>query len=85
MPAYSKVETGCHFLGEILEVVEVPADLKAARGEPVRARLLPEVIEERELAFTVLLKDGRTATVRGHHLHHERTADSGLEVFSIHQ
>ena len=85
MPTSMKVETGCHFLGEILEEVEVPVDLKVARGEPVRPRLLPEVIEELEIAFTVLLKDGRTAIVHGHHLHHERATDSGLEVFSVYQ
>ncbi len=76
----------CRMIGDFVDQGEVPLDLKVTQGEPVRPRLLTEVVEsEPELAFTVLLKDGRVAVVRGHHLQHEPSTENGLEIFTVHQ
>ena len=86
MPHQTNVSTDCRLVASFVDEGELPEKVEMHTGEPVRTRLLAEFIEdEPELAFTVLLKDGRTAIVRGHQLHHEPASETGLEVFSIFQ
>jgi hypothetical protein len=66
-------QAGCLVVGEYVDEAEVPANLQAHRGEPVRPRMVASYLdlwgrEDSAKEFTVLLKDGRVVVVRGHGL-----------------
>lgn len=76
MPESGKVQAGGVFLGEFVDVaVNFPPDT------PGSSRVVAKSEELRE--FTVLLKDGRCALVRGHILRRHLDASVGRDVFEI--
>jgi hypothetical protein len=66
-------ETGCRYLGEYVDEAELPPNAVYSRSEVVRPSFLLSYVDlwsegDGSRNFTVLLKDGRTVTVRGHAL-----------------
>lgn len=66
-------EVGCNMVAEFIDQAEPPVNPVAERAEPVRPRLIGDYIDQtgdaKEIReFTVLLKDGRVLTVRGHNV-----------------
>jgi hypothetical protein len=80
--------TGCLLVGEYVDEAECPPNLAFHRGEAVRPTVVASYLDlwEREdglREFTVLLKDGRVISVRGHGLKHEPHPLAGQDVFSV--
>ncbi len=77
--------TGCLLVGEYTDEAESPANLGVHRGEVVRPQVVADFLDlwgrdEGLREFTVLLKDGRVAVVRGHGL---KSGLPGASVFSV--
>jgi hypothetical protein len=69
----TNAETGCRYLGEFVEEAELPPNAVGQRSEVVRPQLVYSFLElcpqtDGTRLFTILLKDGRTVSVRGHAL-----------------
>jgi hypothetical protein len=67
------VETDCLFVGEFVEDMELPAGQTASVGHVQETEFLGTFVENwpaevDTIDFKILLRDGRTVTVRGHAL-----------------
>jgi hypothetical protein len=68
-----RTQVGCLLVGEYVDEAEVPAGLTAQRGEVVRPQVVASYLDlwgkdDGLKEFTVLFRDGRIVTVRGHSL-----------------
>ncbi len=72
------IDVGCLLIGDFVDEGEVPTDIAFGIGEPVRPHLIASYMDDwnqrdDSKEFTVLLKDGRVAAVRG----------QGLKLLSV--
>ncbi|MDX1968607.1 MAG: hypothetical protein SFV23_15625 [Planctomycetaceae bacterium] len=79
---------GCLLVGDYVDEIECPPNLAVGRSEVVRPQMVASSTDDWGCAdglrqFTVLLKDGRVAAVRGHTLKHEPHPLPGEDVFSV--
>lgn len=90
--ANERYEVGCKIVGEFVDEMVSDAEI-AANGVSVPPNrivvfedaMFEEIKAERNdlRDFQILLKDGRTAIVRGHGLRHELTNDLASGIYSI--
>lgn len=81
-------DTGCQIVGEFTDDNGGPEFPASNQAEPERPRIIADVVDDGDQIaetrpFTVLLKDGRSITVRGHGLLHELHSLPGQDVFSV--
>src|SRR2546423_3372817 len=73
MTNHTHAPVGCLLVGEYVDEAELPAQGEFHRGEVVRPQVVTGYLdlwahEDSVKEFTVLFKDGRVASVRGHGL-----------------
>jgi len=71
-----------------VDEAEAPANVPGPGGEVVRPHMVADPInlwgrDDDRKRFTVLMKDGRVLTVRGHGLKHTPHAVAGQDVYSV--
>jgi len=79
---------GCVMVGEYVDEGECSTNLACHRAEVLRPHIVANLIDawghdDGMREFTVLLKDGRVAHVRGHGLKHEPHPLAGQDVYSV--
>jgi hypothetical protein len=82
MTNHAGANSGCLLVGEYIDEAEIPTDAVLHPGEAVRPQLVGNYLDlwgkdDEIKEFTVLLKDGRIVTVRGHSLKHWPSAVPG--------
>jgi hypothetical protein len=83
MTNHASVQAGCSLIGEYIDEAELPMNRALHQGEVVRPQVVANYLDlwatdAGTKEFTVLLKDGRVATVRGHSLKHLPTGEGLL-------
>ncbi len=76
------IVTDCRLIGEFVDEAEPPPNVEFTRAEVVEAHLVASYVDlwnqdDGRRLFTVLLKDGRTVSVRGHALKQWQPTVSG--------
>jgi hypothetical protein len=84
----TNVVTGCLLVGEFVDEATSPDNAKISGGEVQRPRVISDSQDIWGPAhalkdFTVLLKDGRTLTVRGSGLRHSPHSVPGQDIYSV--
>ena len=88
MKESKNAEVGCLYVGDYVDEAECPTDSMPLGGVVVRPQVVANCLDvwgrdDNLREFTVLLKDGRTAAIRGHGLKHEPHPLAGEDVFII--
>jgi hypothetical protein len=88
MTNHVSANVGCLLVGEYVDEAECPTNLAFRRGEVVRPQVVANYLDlwgrdDGLKEFTVLLKDGRVVTVRGHNLKHSPHPVAGQDVYRI--
>src|SRR5256885_1862030 len=87
MTNHANALVGCLLVGEYVDEAELPTSVAFSCGEVVRPQVVANYLDvwgrDDGKEFTVLLKDGRELTVRGHGLKHSPHPVAGQDLYSI--